>query len=633
MEFHLWAKLGTDGQVQSIQSSCDQSTTGSPVLPMMSRDEISCNNGSDKFVPYMEKKTLASKLGAKVDEMSMMMQQLADLGEKNKLQQKLIQQYEQEIATQRKHIRSLETDLFKWKSKAMFVSGTLPNSCSLDRTVTVPKQISPESFRGECSGVSLRRRSWPGGIDFRLNDEYDATEFRTRINSHDQSPLRDEEFMFALKSQRFDDGIIKQGIISKTSSRQSSLRVGVGISNTKSHFNLDIESIINDTQRDEIDGHGYSFAKNCPEEKLSVDNDKHVNEPNSTGDGQILNEDSQNGSENIVTGSENLEIGREHHTTLPEDEFGYLLMNSHLKNTLPSDEIHCSRNTEETSSLVPECSSDEIIHVTHRDLLKGNSFGPSVPAADNTKPNSSEKYLFHDQTDLASQDCVGSPHYETIQLFDINMVDVKPPLPPRRGSRSSINSTSSETPGTPNVQAILTCQTHHNTGNIEPPRPTTLPLNHDVVQRDTDVVSRSRARRVDHSKSTPTLPTSDLAAVKTRPESQQYNSAESRKDDTLNMLYKDMRTTMEWNVTKRRLMQESHKHTVDYVEKQLRAIVKEVYEMYGKLQKEKRSRASTKQKVLEKMEEKLKNGNYEYKFKTDDFLKKCIDMVVVTTPT
>jgi hypothetical protein len=46
-----------------------------------------------------------------------------------------------------------------------------------------------------------------------------------------------------------------------------------------------------------------------------------------------------------------------------------------------------------------------------------------------------------------------------------------------------------------------------------------------------------------------------------------------KKDDDLNKVLKDMRTTMEWNKAKKKLISRSHHNTVDNVEMKLRSTV------------------------------------------------------------
>lgn len=95
MDFHVWAKLDPEGRIQSVQSSCTQSPQGSsPLWPSGSTEDgiigavKSNNETSERVVPYVEKKKLVYKLDAKVDEMSVIMTQLAELTKRVKVQEK-----------------------------------------------------------------------------------------------------------------------------------------------------------------------------------------------------------------------------------------------------------------------------------------------------------------------------------------------------------------------------------------------------------------------------------------------------------------------------------------------------------------------------------------------------------------
>ena len=90
MDVHLWAKLDREGRLESVQSSCTQPSESSPVLPITGQNggNIHTTGLSEKFVPYLEKKDLLYKLDAKVDEMGLIIMQMAELNKRVKVQEK-----------------------------------------------------------------------------------------------------------------------------------------------------------------------------------------------------------------------------------------------------------------------------------------------------------------------------------------------------------------------------------------------------------------------------------------------------------------------------------------------------------------------------------------------------------------
>lgn len=83
MELHVCARFDMSGKLQSVSSNFTQTSDGlspcmAPLTVPMTGDP------GERFVPYMEKKALDRKLDNKIDEMGMLVMQMAELTRKNK---------------------------------------------------------------------------------------------------------------------------------------------------------------------------------------------------------------------------------------------------------------------------------------------------------------------------------------------------------------------------------------------------------------------------------------------------------------------------------------------------------------------------------------------------------------------
>ncbi|XP_045204794.2 uncharacterized protein LOC123557415 [Mercenaria mercenaria] len=609
MEFHIVAKLSPDGQIQSLQSSCTQSPQrSSPVWPFLSTEQLddlkvqSDNAQSEKLVPYVEKKELVCKLDAKVDEMAVIITQMAELSKRVKVQEKLIAQYEETLLTSKKTIKALEKENAElkydqqWRARSIVASS---KSSALNCRII------------NCQEKSGRSLSWPRDSRSSVrNPHYPTTITDKRQNYGENGKFDDIDCgCAALQHDENNDDAPDQ---LRRTTRPSTLRLGFDIFSNSSGTDVDFEGRFNFHRRETVTRDGYSYVKK--QEPLDLQSyDMRVETENS-----VENREAEKTDASVkVERNQMCSVGH-------LDKDGYLDMN-HSQDIFHKDDTFYSfgkeineNETKQTEGDCKACIENEAIHSSWIDIKNGNF----ITKQDDVDGLASDGYLepkgFH-------HDYVSIPEDKIAEYAE------RPPVPNPRSSRAdSQGSENSDTLDRKGSLALTspTTSTDEMTLPMQRDRSTSLPNTAESLLSIKSPRKDEKRSKMIKSRSSHSF---DLPSKGTHDDKRRSQVTDIRKDDNLNKVFKDMRTTMEWNKAKKKLISKSHDNTVELVEVRLRSTVQHVYETYNRLQSEQGARMKkyTKERVLEKIKQKM-GTSYSDNVLSEEFLKKCLDLVQST---
>lgn len=622
MDFHVWAKLDADGRIQSVQSSCTHSPQGNspmrPYVPFGSPEQrydgpFQTNmDNSEKVVPYMEKKELVYKLDAKVDEMSVIMTQLAELTKRVKVQEKLIAQYEEKLTVKEKQLKSLRRENEKLRNERHWVRKTsLPTSCS-ESSLTAPACTGHSNldFRMICNlEQSHRASSWP--CDRKIHEGY----FDERKKEAESQKICDD-------IEDFDDvdgasPLRPCADVIKGAERPSSLKLGFDIYGSLAGSGVDLQGHFN-IHGDSTIKNGYSYVKKQGQLVLQSTDSRHEVSPENEIKEEL---------------PENSEKKRLEHPLGNVCNDGYLDMNHSKCVCSNNDSLYSvskdmpEENTKQTNEPCGQSSfiENEAIHSTWKDVKNGNLI--TAKEDDNT---CGKIHVLPD----GYLEPMGITHgYVDLSITDENVLPSgdKPPVPARRPRSKSRES---EISSLDRHWSFSSADSDKSPEHDEYIRRTSLPVASNMMSSRNhpnkgEKHSKFAKMRTAHSFDHP----ADQKYVLPVPSEERTPGADFRKDDHLNKVFKDMRTTMEWNKAKKKLISKSNDYTVNKVELILRSTVQEIYEAYNKLHAEKGTRLKRypKEKVLEKIKTKISQSPDD-KTASEELMKKCLDLVMSTFP-
>lgn len=621
MEFHVCAKLDYEGKIQSVQSTCTPSPqTESQRWPGCDIDFFNQlagkgPNQETKLVPYAEKKELVYKMDAKIDQMSEIVIQLDELNKRVKVQEKLIKQYEEKIASQENRIQELESEnaMLRDSSNLRGISSSDQHS-----SVTLPKCIEyskdwPTEWNEKQATKSF---SWP-------------RRKATHTTTHDSKGLV-ENVTERNKSSLDDvDGPSYEFEQRNKVHRPSSLNVGVDISSSSISGNeFDVKCHFNTCKGDGCRKNGYSYVKK--------DVDLNVNSSEVPCHRCAVYKKSNSNEFKHVSSTSSLGFG---------DQNEYLDMNPQFTlDDLDKSEMSASDSSREQPNDISLC--EEAVHGSWRN----NQIVYHHQSEENVE-SPSDKYISNDG--YIRPEVHDVPSYVVIIDNSVENSN-RPPLPlPRQRSSSLVtsvprqhdtyqqsNNNGRPMPSSSSFSNSSTASDQSPTREKRDMRKMSMPvscLEHDMQlltdKRSTCSNSRS-TRSADRSPVRSELrgewmldsPTS----ARNGTESNRDHNSESRKDDRLNKLLKDMRTTMEWNEAKKKLILKKEQ-TTEQVEEKFRSFVKDMFEAFCQLQ---RDRAKQMQKcstdtLLNKISDKM-GTPLAREIISEAFMKKCLDFLMIT---
>ncbi|WAQ99834.1 hypothetical protein MAR_024207 [Mya arenaria] len=535
MELHVWARFDTSGKIESVQSSFSQTpeTQNPPGWVGSVAPE-----GGERFVPYEEKKDLDTKLTRKVDEMGLIVMQMAELSKRNKIQEKLIRQYEERIKT-------LENELHVNNHKTSDNPAAGERTCGCRRqSQTEQKTVSmTTSVTIQCSCAS--QSLCPKDND---NEGIAITE---------ENDLSKEENRSG-KSQH---------------SRPSTLNIDVGSSSSNGSVsfsgNMPPTSVTKGYVPNEK---GYCYARSIPKR---VDSDmKCVEDESHTADAETY----------TPSICDNLSPSKDALTDVDGDIFGHLDCQGYLQ-------LDTSKQPENRDSPLGCVDSKGYLILTGRSLSAQSEqmHGPHVPDMEDGAPN-------HHMDRC-------SPVHHVNEQIHVSFKEFR--------SNSQEKDTIEQVPVScsPTQRQSVTFDPAHevHTGYIEIPETSTSERNPMPVPRrpkyrtssggEADLVKPkrhgARSETVPGSSSrqlgrdSPPTPLVDTHKGHEHPLSpallngfHRNSCPDIRKDDNLNTVLKDMRTTAEWNQEKQRLIFRSSDCTASVVEHELGATVQVIYQSF-----------------------------------------------------
>ncbi|KAH3843441.1 uncharacterized protein LOC127876907 [Dreissena polymorpha] len=555
MELHVWARFDFSGKLQSVSSTFTQSSEGlcPGVVPLT---VPTAGDPGERFVPYTDKKALDRKLDIKIDEMGMLVMQMAELTRKNKAMESLIRKHEVTIASQQRTIERLSTAVYP--------------------------DVAPGAQKVPSPSVTERKTDVNTSRSFKIPGE-------RRIGSVEGEIVRKSEIDFSVEEHSSTN-------FSAVANRPSTLNIGFAVST--SHEKKDKHQNYNPYN---IDGLLHMRSpKKCESMK------EHSDDPNSDGyvkpDGLLqdsylkfavhsrdhgtppphsspLFEHSPNMSEGVV--GENL------------DENGYLKLQGKDGGTYA---------TESPAFSADRCFSDDhVIHISNKELKSPVEKWQEVHE--------------YSQSPLAEgSDVVLQPLPDVytgyIEISDVECTGKNPILPSRRLCQAYTRSDG----GTP------TC--------LNKPPSSGLALSPALARLHGSSLTMTQS---DGSRSRNPADVSETYSPMVFM-GHRHSSPDIRKDDKLNSILKDMRTTAEWNTEKRSLMFNSTECTAPQAEQQLGASVQVLYKAFSNLFIQKghaRIMQYTQSQILKRVLNEIEHTKSHGIDVSEGFSRKCIDLMRV----